>query len=168
MSLFSLLKSPSADLNLQGNNITALCAGLVIIDQRTNAVSLVHYTCKKFFEDVRQEIFPGYHANITMSCATYLSLEPLREASIWELVKDWPLAAYAAEHIGDHARLAPEDELDHNVLDILCQLLSHPLKRRPLVSLLDGLDLVRSGFCSNFAARNERTSIDSVPSLFST
>ncbi|KAH0536013.1 hypothetical protein FGG08_007096 [Glutinoglossum americanum] len=136
------------ELVMDGQNITALCAGLVIIDQRSNIVNLVHYTTKNYFENIRHVRFPGFHASITMSCATYLTLSALRDATIREIVQNYPLACYAAQYMGDHARQSPEETLEPSILEVICRLLSHSDKRRPLLSLLDGLDLIKSGFYS--------------------
>ena len=137
------------ELVMDGQNITALCAGLVVVDQGTNVVNLVHYTTKNYFEETRSTYFPNFHASITLSCATYLTLDALKDASIWELVQRFPLACYAAQYMGDHARLSPEESLESSVLEVICQLLSHPDKRKPLLSLLDGLALIQSGFYSS-------------------
>ena len=139
---------------LDGNSITALCAGLVIIDQGTNVVTLVHYTTKNYFENIRENRFPGFHATITMSCATYLALGALKDASIWTIVHQYPLACYAAQYMGDHARQNPEEALEPSVIELIGRLLSHPAKRKPLLSLLDGLDLIRSGFYSTMIPGN--------------
>ena len=136
------------ELLMEGQSITALCAGLVVIDQASNIVTLVHYTTKKYFEDIRASKFPGFHATITMSCATYLALDALKDASIWKIVREYPLASYAAQYMGDHARQHPEETLETSVLEVICNLLSHPDKRKPLLSLLDSLNLIRSGFYS--------------------
>lgn len=37
------------ELVMDGQIITSLCAGLVVVDQRTNIVNLVHYSTKKLF-----------------------------------------------------------------------------------------------------------------------
>ena len=146
---------------LDGNSITALCAGLVVIDQGTNVVTLVHYTTKNYFENVREDRFPGFHATITMSCATYLALGALKDASIWTIVHQYPLACYAAQYMGDHARQNPEEALEPSVIELIGRLLSHPAKRKPLLSLLDGLDLIRSGFYS--AMIQEDVQENSIP-----
>ena len=139
---------------MDGNSITALCAGLVVIDQGTNTVTLVHYTASKYFEDVRAYRFPGFHVTITMSCATYLALSALGNSSIWAIVRQYPLACYAAQYMGDHARHNPEDALEPCILEVIGRLLSHPDKRKPLISLLDGLDLIKSGFYSGEMPQN--------------
>ena len=139
------------ELLMDSQSITALCAGLVIVDQATNAVNLVHYTTKNYFENIRAARFPGFHATITMSCTTYLALSVLKDASVWTIVRCYPLACYAAQYMGDHARQNPEEALEPSILEVICRLLSHPDKRKPLLSLLDGLDLIKSGFYASKA-----------------
>jgi ankyrin repeat protein len=147
------IEPESTDLDeediIDANNITALCAGLIIVDHGTNLVNPVHYTAKNYFETIRLDRFAGYHATITMSCATYLALTALRNASIWAIVHRYPLACYAAQYMGDHARHHPEDTLEPSVLEVIYRLLSHPDKRKPLLLLLDSLGLIKSGFYSS-------------------
>lgn len=140
------------ELITDSQSITQLCAGLVIVDQRTNVVNLVHYSTKSYFDDIRHVQFPGFHANITLICATYLTLDTLKGAKIWEMVQRFPLACYAAQYMGDHARQSPEESLDPSILDVICHLLSHPDKRKPFLALLDALDLIRSGFYATGSA----------------
>jgi ankyrin repeat protein len=137
------------EMVLDEQSITALCAGLVVIDTGTDAVNLVHYTTKSYLEDKRQVFFPGFHGQITMNCAAYLMISPLRKATIWEIVHNYPLACYAAQYMGDHARHNPEEALEQSILDAVYQLLAQRHSRKPLLCLLDGLDLIRSGFYSS-------------------
>lgn len=51
--------------------------------------------------------------------------------------------------MAEHTRQHPEETLDHSILELICQLFSRPDKRRPLIALLDGLDLINSGFYSS-------------------
>ena len=138
------------ELLMDGQSITALCAGLVRIDKGTNLVNLVHYSAKSYFEDCRHILFPSFHANITLSCTTYLTLPALRNIPTSSIVQQYPLASYAAQYLGDHARYTPEEALEPSVLETICKLLSSPDKRQPLLSLLNELDLIRSGFYSSF------------------
>ena len=150
------------DLVMDGQSITSLCAGLVVVDQRTNVVNLVHYSTKSYFDDIRYTQFPEFHAKITLICATYLTLDSLKGAKIWEMVQDYPLACYAAQFMGDHARNSPEESLEPSILDIICNLLSHPDKRKPLLSLLDGLDLIQAGFYSKGKPMTREKTEDSI------
>lgn len=136
------------EIMLDGWSITALCAGLITIDSTTDAVNFVHYTTYDYFEDRRRIHFPNFHGSITMSCATYLTMPALQNATIWTIVRLFPLACYAAQYLGDHARQNPEETLEQSILEAVYQLLADAEKRKPLLSLLDGLDLIRSGFYS--------------------
>jgi hypothetical protein len=82
-----------------------------------------------------------------MSCATHLALDVLKDATIGEIGRQFPLAGYAAEYMADHARQNAEEALEPSILEALCQLLSHPSKRKSLLALLDSLE-IRSGFPS--------------------
>ena len=144
------------ELLMDGQGITALCAGLVVVDHGTNMVNLVHYSTKDYFEKNREKVFPNFHAAITISCATYLNLDALKNVPLRHIVQNYPLAYYAAQYLGDHARQTPEEALEPSVLETICQLLSHPENRGPLLSLLAGLDLIRAGFYS-LADSNETT-----------
>ncbi|KAF2812133.1 uncharacterized protein BDZ99DRAFT_383210, partial [Mytilinidion resinicola] len=103
------------ELLMDAPSITALCAGLVVIDKATYNVNLVHYSTKSYFENKRQKYFTQYHASITLSLATYLTLDALQNITISEIVRNYPLASYAAQCLGDHARNSPEDDIDQVV-----------------------------------------------------
>ena len=62
------------------------------------------------------------------------------------MVQQYPLACYAAQYLGEHMRSSPEEAIEPSALVEVATLLSHPEKRKPLLSLLDGLDLIQSGF----------------------
>lgn len=137
------------ELVMDGHSITSLCAGLVTVDQGTNMVNLVHHSTKTYLEENREKYFPIFHASMTLSLATYLTLDVLRDVPIKLIVQQYPLACYAAQYLGEHARNTPEEALEPSSLEVICQLLSHPDKRKPLLSLLDGLDVIRGGFYSS-------------------
>ena len=137
------------ELIIDVHNITSLCAGLIAVNQKTNVVNLVHYTTEGFFKETREFYFPSFHASITSSCTTYLTLRALRDVTISEVMQHHPLTCYAAQYIGDHARQTPEDALEPAVLETIYRLLSHPEKRKLFLRLLDRLDLVRSDFYSS-------------------
>ncbi|KAK0728080.1 hypothetical protein B0T26DRAFT_672672 [Lasiosphaeria miniovina] len=140
------------ELLMDAQSITALCAGLVVIDKATDKAILVHYSAKSYFENTRQKYFALYHAGITLSLATYLTLDALQSAAISEIAQHYPLATYAAQCLGDHARHSPEESLAPAILEAICHLLTDADKRKPLLTLLDGLDLIRSGYYSNPSA----------------
>jgi len=131
---------------IDDSSITTICAGLIVVDSRTDTVNLAHKTAKDFLYRHRFEYFPNFHAIITMSCATYLALPDLQNAKLGKIIRKYPLACYATEFMGSHVRENPEESLEHSVLDTMCQLLSYPEKRKALLYLLTDLDLIKSGF----------------------
>ncbi|KAL4804848.1 hypothetical protein BDV18DRAFT_161941 [Aspergillus unguis] len=133
-------------------HIIDICTGLLVIDSNTKKVNLVHFTTKKYFDQRREKYFPGFHEVITMGCAMYLTLPTLRGATLWSIARNYPLACYAAQYMAEHARESPEESLQPKVLRELYLLLSQAEKRKPLLTLLDGLDLIKSGLNSAAAA----------------
>nr|POE71802.1 isoform 2 of ankyrin-3 [Quercus suber] len=134
------------EMLMDGSKITGLCAGLMVVHLLSDTVTFVHYTASEFFTDTHGNRFPGFHAAITISCATYLALEELSTASVWTLLCHYPFSCYAAQYIGDHARQAPEEALKPSAIQSIYQFLAHPCKCRALLSLLDTSDLIQSGF----------------------
>ena len=67
--------------------------------------------------------------------------------------------------MADHACQTPEESLEPSVLEVLCQLSSHPDKRRPLLSLLDGLALIQSGFYSSNKSAAQLKELAKVASM---
>ena len=137
------------ELIMDEQNITALCAGLITVDPGTDTVNFVHYTAYDYFEEKGQAYFPQFHGSITMSCATYLTMPALHNVTIGTIARRFPLACYAAQYMGDHARQHPEETLEQSILEAVYQLLSSSGQRKTLLSLLDGLDLIKSGFYSS-------------------
>ncbi|KFY47728.1 hypothetical protein V496_10483 [Pseudogymnoascus sp. VKM F-4515 (FW-2607)] len=89
--------------------LVSVCAGLVIVDQESDTVRLVHYTTQEYFERIRLNRFPGAQENISKSCLTYLLFDAFEEArcpSDEELktrLQHYALLDYAAGHWGSHA-----------------------------------------------------------------
>ena len=50
----------------------SICAGLVIVDEQSNIVRLVHYTTQEYFE--RTSLFQNAETDITVTCVSYLIL----------------------------------------------------------------------------------------------
>lgn len=53
--------------------MVSVCAGLVIADQGTGIIHLVHYTAQEYFMQNWKIWFPDGATQITMACVTYLS-----------------------------------------------------------------------------------------------
>jgi hypothetical protein len=56
-------------------DIVSICAGLVVVDHRSNIIRLVHYTIQEFFEKRRLGWHPRAEVEIASSLLTYLSFD---------------------------------------------------------------------------------------------
>lgn len=106
--------------------MVSACAGLVTVDQESNTIRLVHYTAQEYFEHARMTRFPYAQVTIAATCLTYLSFDAFNKRSSSEdevenLTRAYPLAAYAAQHWGDHARGDPEEVIEELALAFLKQ-----------------------------------------------
>ncbi|KAL4903023.1 hypothetical protein BDW74DRAFT_180313 [Aspergillus multicolor] len=100
-------------------DIVLVCAGLVIVDEQSNIIRLVHYTAQEYFERTWTEWFPDAQKNIAATCITYLSFDfgedqhgfltdsqPKKQAGLFDR---YPLYRYAAQNWGRHG---PIDSLN--------------------------------------------------------
>jgi GPI inositol-deacylase-like protein len=92
--------------------LVSVCTGLVIIDEESNIVRLVHYTTQEYFERTWERWFPNAHTDITEKCATYLSFKVF-ETGFSRTYVDFKkrlqsnvLYDYAALNWGYHARIS--------------------------------------------------------------
>ncbi|TVY17131.1 Ankyrin repeat, PH and SEC7 domain containing protein [Lachnellula arida] len=93
-------------------DIVSVCAGLVIVDEESNIIRLVHYTTQEYFERTHPRWFPKAQTGIANSCLTYLAFDsfetgPSRNRDEFDArLVDNALYGYAALNWGHHARLA--------------------------------------------------------------
>ncbi|KAL8894462.1 MAG: hypothetical protein Q9192_004298 [Flavoplaca navasiana] len=103
-----------------------VCGGIVVVDEESDLVRLVHYTAQEYF-DRRHPLrsLPVVQVRITKTCITYLSLVPFNCSDIYSLgirldwVRQYPFACYAALHWGKHARGVPEDDYHARILELI-------------------------------------------------
>lgn len=89
------------------DDIVSVCAGLVITDEESGIIRLVHYTTQDYFERTRQGWFQNARDDIAQACNTYLSFEVFKAGSCNE--RDYedrltqnPFFDYAAMHWATH------------------------------------------------------------------
>ena len=137
---------------LEREDVLSVCAGLLIMDQQSQTVRLIHYTAHDYFERFRDRLFPGFHANITLSCVTYLSLKALYKSRQWvyfwyregeHLFEEYPFVRYAAQYLGDHARRTPETALDQQTLQKIRDLLLNSHTSTVLFLVWSSMELYR-------------------------
>jgi hypothetical protein len=68
-----------SELNLDNvpdvEDMVSVCAGLVVVDDESNIIRLVHYTTQEYFEHIRESWNPEAEREIASACLTYLSFE---------------------------------------------------------------------------------------------
>ncbi|KAH8729175.1 ankyrin repeat-containing domain protein [Ilyonectria robusta] len=96
-------------------DMVSVCAGLVTVDERSQTVSLIHYTIQEYLERTRVNWHPDANAAITTSYLTYL-LFSVFDVEFLKVDEDspgeranrqlHPLLDYSKEYSALHARLA--------------------------------------------------------------
>ena len=99
-------------------DLVSVCAGLVVVDQESGIIRLVHYTTQEYFERTGDAWNPGGQLHITIACLTYLSFTTFQSGScstdkeFEERLQQYPFLDYAAKHWGHHARVVEADVTD--------------------------------------------------------
>jgi len=99
--------------------LVSVCAGLVVVENESAIIRLVHYTTQEYFERVQMHLFPTAKIDIAASCLTYLMFDDyscldladidyrfgMEEAFYeWGLNESYPLLNYAVPYWADHTR----------------------------------------------------------------
>lgn len=107
--------------------LTSVCCGLVIVDEKSRTIRLVHLSTQEYFKSSRSVKFPAAQEDISRTCLTYLSFDVfadgpcLDERTVISRIQKHQLFAYAAENWGEHARGAPEMVLEDQILEFLSE-----------------------------------------------
>ncbi|PVH90781.1 hypothetical protein DM02DRAFT_411112 [Periconia macrospinosa] len=106
-------------------DISSVCAGLIIVDQESAIVRFVHYTTQEYFERIGDTWNPGAQLHITSVCLTYLSFDVFKTGNcasneeFEERLRENKFLDYAAKHWGEHAAMA-----EGEVRELACSYLS--------------------------------------------
>lgn len=85
--------------------LDSLCAGLVMVDNSTHIVRVVHKTAQEYFEC--NNVFPDAHAELLELCVTYMAFDEIYdELNENRIVYEFPFFKYACNNWHIHARLA--------------------------------------------------------------
>ena len=85
------------------------CLGLVVVDEETSTVRLVHYTLEQYFRRDPQAEFPNGCNYIAETCLTYLTFGKLRHHcttlnSLEDKLGEYLFLKYAARYWGTHLK----------------------------------------------------------------
>jgi len=100
-------------------DMVSVCAGLVIIDEESEIIRLVHYITQEYFERTQSQWFPNTQSSITTICVTYLSFDAFEHGL--EQLQSNQFFQYTTQNWGHHARKVPNlsRALSHIVKDFL-------------------------------------------------
>lgn len=90
----------------------ALCAGLVVINQKSDSVQLMHYTARIYFKnpEKRPDWIRSINETIADACVTYLSFSAFSagpcssDEMLRARLQEFPFVAYAAQEWANHIR----------------------------------------------------------------
>ncbi|KAF4431022.1 camp-dependent kinase catalytic subunit [Fusarium acutatum] len=91
------------------DDMVSSCAGLVIIDEESKIIRLVHYTMQDYFTRNQMQLFSHAEETVTSVCVQYLLFKYFRSGLCTEYqdlklrLKHYPLYDYAARNWGHHA-----------------------------------------------------------------
>ncbi|KAK6334999.1 hypothetical protein TWF718_010440 [Orbilia javanica] len=91
--------------------MVSVCAGLVMIDEESQIIRLVHYTTQEYFDRTWQKWFRNAEKNIAEACVTYLSYGIFKGPSITKedleaRLRLNALYNYAANYWGYHTNIS--------------------------------------------------------------
>lgn len=100
---------------LPTKSIIDTCSGLLVIDDESFTIRLVHFTLQEYLMSVEQSLFSYGETLITNICLTYLCFEfgsgcsSHDEIIISKILQDYPFLPYASSEWGHHAKNAKFD-----------------------------------------------------------
>ncbi|KAF5622159.1 ankyrin protein [Fusarium tjaetaba] len=99
--------------------------GLVIVDEKRNIISLVHYTTQEHLDQVRHKWLPNSHKEVALSSLAYLPYDDFAEGtgqsdSVFEhRLHKYILLYYCAKNWADHVPDALDEEVDEAAFEFL-------------------------------------------------
>ena len=109
---------------LSPGDLVAVCSGLVVVDQESAIIRLVHYTTQEYFERIGDVWNPDGQLHIATTCLTYLSFSTFQsgycstDEEFEARLQQNQFLDYAAKHGGSHVRT-----VEIEVAALACELL---------------------------------------------
>jgi len=107
------------------DTVLGSCLGLVIVDQETFIVRLIHYTLQEYLS--RPGVLPDAHRVLAQSCLAYLNYDQVRglQADIPPNLADMPFLEYSSFYWGMHAVIQLSDQARTLALQLLNRYETH-------------------------------------------
>ena len=116
------------------DEMVSWCAGLVVVDEESQIIRLVHYTTQEYFERAWDRRSAASHTSIVKTCLSYLSYQHhehtvakllkstdhfSRSIILKDVLKHYPLLEYAAVFLLKHARGQSLKPIENRVQEFL-------------------------------------------------
>lgn len=108
-------------------DLISVCAGLVMIDEESNIIRLVHYTTQEYFERVREAWNPRAEQDIVSACLSYLSFDSFRsgicnnDSDFEDRLNRYQFLDYAARYWGSHMLAVTDTTILEQAVEWLLQ-----------------------------------------------
>ena len=111
-------------------DMIACCEGLVIADETSNMIRLVHYTTQEYLDGIKSPWMQEADKSIALACVTYLSFEAFTkgpcksDAAFENRLSEHALFGYCARNWGNHVRAADDTDANDTAILLLNQELT--------------------------------------------
>ena len=101
------------------------CFGLVIVDDESAIIRLIHFSVQEFLLEHRTQLFPEGNETVAELCILYQSLPPFssgskqQEKDIQDLIHAQPFIKYASHNWGNHLKYSSNERLNDIALNFL-------------------------------------------------
>lgn len=106
-------------------DMVSFCEGLVIVDEESNIIRLVHYTTQEYLDRVSHTWMLDTHKEMALVCLAYLSFDVFSLGScrtdeeFEDRLQRYVLLDYCAKNWGDHVRDADDEDVNNVALRFL-------------------------------------------------
>ena len=117
---------------LSSRSLVDVCAGLVIIDPRSQIIRLVHYTTQEYFDKERLHLFENAEVEISRASLTYLSYDIANtipsDDVISVAIEEFPYLTYASLFWVLHVKEIGENAHSRAVMQEALKFVNDPAK----------------------------------------
>ena len=87
------------------STVLACCQGLIVVENETSTVRLIHFTLQEYFR-TQPHLFGPAHSTIAETCLTYLNSQQVKaiSSSLSRNLQDTPFLEYSSVYWGVHAK----------------------------------------------------------------
>ncbi|KAH6873705.1 ankyrin repeat-containing domain protein [Coprinopsis sp. MPI-PUGE-AT-0042] len=131
-----------------GTILIALCRGLVILEEESRLVRLIHYTAKDTLQELLHDSYPHPHSHLATVCITHLTQRGFQNTTIRseeEFIaarQADPLLAYASDAWAVHARASLDvEDTRRRIASFISEIHAFPAFTGP--DLIDCFDILK-------------------------